>query len=178
MSPILLLAATSDAWLLGQAVTLFVIALILIVAEVFLISGGLLGIGAAAAAVFSIQSAFQYDQTTGWVFLVASPILGFAVLRFGIYQLKQSPLVTQATVQGGSGYGSSASSTPVVGDIGTLLTPARPGGRAHFAHGTWDVQMVSGACEAGCQIRIVEVSGPRILACLNQPPTSPDSHKE
>ncbi|MFW5829802.1 MAG: NfeD family protein [Planctomycetota bacterium] len=172
MSPWILLAQTADAWLLAEALGLFVLALVLVVAEVLVVSGGLLGLAACIAALFSIRAAFQYDMTTGWIFLIVSPLIGLYVLRLGIKQMQKSSWVSQSTVSGRSGYGHTddPGPRPQVGDAGIMLTSAHPGGRARFAAGTWDVHVLDGACEKDSQVVITEIAGPRILVRLISEP--------
>ncbi|MBX3374874.1 MAG: NfeD family protein [Phycisphaeraceae bacterium] len=83
MSTLHLLATTagaidSDGHLLVWGATLFGVALVLVVLELFIPSGGLISLVAAAAAIGSIAAFFRYDTTVGFgalgVYLVLIPV--------------------------------------------------------------------------------------------------------
>ena len=138
-----------------------------LVAEVFVVSFGALALISLGLAVASVVYAFSASTALGWGFAVAAPVIGGCVLRWGLGVMGRSRLVPKAAITADAGYHHVADSIgATVGAHGTLVTAARPTGRARFAGGEADVHCDRSA-EAGEEIVVDRVEGPLIHVSLH-----------
>ena len=149
------------AW---YAIALLALGLALLVAEFFVVSFGLLLIGAVACAAGAIYFAFIAHELFGWALVVCTPLLAAGIARWGIQRVRRSSLVPQSEVVADAGYRHVAEQMGATeGATGEMLTPARPSGRARFAGGECDVQCRGGTLEVGASVRVVAIDGPTIF---------------
>ncbi len=157
-------------WGVAIAIALLLVAFALIVAEIFLPSGGALSMVAAFLLVVSVIAAVLHDTTIGLVYLIAVLVL---TPKFAIMVLK---LVLPRTAVGERMIhrGNPVSDTErravvheektLVGHVGQTVTPLRPGGRAEIAGESRDVVTQNGEMvDVGKSVHVVEVSGNRIV---------------
>ena len=146
------------------AIALLALGLGLLVAEFFLVSFGLLLIGAISCAAGAIYFAFLAHELFGWALVAFTPLMAAAITRWGIRRVRTSSLVPQAEVLADAGYHHVADKIgATVGAAGQMLTPARPSGRARFGGGECDVQCRGGTLEVGASVRVVAVDGPIVF---------------
>ncbi len=149
---------------LGIAAGLLAIALVLLVLEFFVVSGGLIAVMAVAAGIAAIFYAFTVGAAAGWGFMIATPILGVLVLNWGLRRLQRSKLVVQAAVTADAGYHHRAHELGVaLGARGTLVTDAYPTGRARFAGGEIDVAVRGATASKGAEVEVVAIEGPTVF---------------
>ena len=152
---------------------LFALAAAALVAEVFILSFGLLALISLSLGVASVVYAFAAGSAIGWGFCVAVPVAGFFILRWAFPAFQRTDLVPKAEISGDAGYHHHAEAIgAAIGATGILVTAARPTGRARFAGGEADVQC-DGSAEAGTEIRITRIAGPVIYVTAT-PITSPN----
>lgn len=159
-----------DYWLIWSLV-LFAVGLVIIVVEVIVPSGGILGIAALGALVGSLVCAYQLS---GWaaaalagIELVCVPIV--VVLAFKILpktslgrQLILSPPSlpnTGSAVSPSAGDGFSA----LLGVEGKAATMLRPSGTAEFNGRRISVVTRGEMISLGSSVRVIEVEGNRIV---------------
>lgn len=161
------------------AILLLGLALALLLAEVLLPSGGMLGIGAAVCAAGCLALAFAESYTTGMTFLivlaVAAPIVGFV----GLKAFPHTP-VGRKMINAGLSFESTAATDPrdleLVGAIGEVLTPLRPAGHARIDGRRVDVVSRGEVIEPGERVRVHEVRGNRVVVVRDASSTdSPES---
>jgi membrane-bound ClpP family serine protease len=150
------------------ALTLMLIAAGLLVAEIFIPSGGLISIGALICAIAGVVVMYQVNPTLATVMLVTLIIgvpLGFrAFLKVfphtpvgrKIILSSQQPTLTEAA---GADPSVVAGQGPKVGDTGEALTELRPVGTCKVGGERIECLAESGLIEAGTPIRVVSVSG-------------------
>ncbi len=149
---------------LGIATGLLAIALILLVLEFFIVSGGLIGALAVCAGIAAILYAFTIGPAAGWAFMVATPILSVLVLNWGLRRLQRSRLVVQATVSGDAGYHHRLHELGIAqGARGVLVTDAFPTGRARFAGGEVDVAVRGATAGKGAEVEVIAIEGPTVF---------------
>ncbi|HYE08027.1 MAG TPA: NfeD family protein [Planctomycetota bacterium] len=149
---------------LGIATGLLAIALILLVLEFFVVSGGVIGALAVCAGIAAIFYAFTVGPAAGWAFMVATPILGILVLNWGLRRLQRSKLVVQATVSGDAGYRHRLHELGIdLGARGVLVTDAFPTGRARFPGGDIDVSVRGATAGKGAAVEIIAIEGPTVF---------------
>ncbi len=147
-------------------VGLLIGSLLAILAEIFIISFGLLTALAVVLASWGLYDAFAISTAAG---VVAS--LGFAagvvlILTVGLKGLRRSSLVPQAEITGDAGYHHHAAGL-ALGASGILVTSARPTGRARFilANGPIELDVsLDGSAETGDAVVVTRIEGPAIHA--------------
>ena len=149
------------------AAVLLVIGLVLVMAEVFIPSGGALSITATLAVGGSVVSAFQDSVLTGFLFIIGVMLLIPLVLAVSFRFFPHTPIgrlmITAPPVQGGtvgSGTGVDANSAASL----VVQSDLRPSGKADIAGETRTVVNQAGDhLEVGRRVQVVEVEGARIL---------------
>jgi len=149
------------------AFALLVVAGALLILEFFVLSFGLLLLGALAAVAGAIYFAFQASPVAGWLFVVATPAIGFGLTRWGLARVQQSKLIPKSEVSAEAGYHHLADQLGVrPGSVGKMVTPAHPSGRARFSGGECDVQVVSGSLERAASVQVERIEGPVVYVTL------------
>lgn len=152
------------------AIALLALGLGLLVLEIFIVSFGLLTLLAIAALGGSVYFAFQAGPVAGWMFVVAAPIAATLIIRYGIRRVAASKIVVQGEVTADAGYHHLAEQLDIsAGATGTLVTPARPTGRARFEGGECDVYATGQVLEAGAEVVVTQIEGPTIKVRGVQP---------
>jgi len=152
--------------LLG-ATALAMLAVGLVIAEIFVFSMGILALAAAGCAIAAIMMAFDVSPTVGWSFLVAVPVIIAVVIRWGLTHLSASTLVPKATLTTDAGYHHVTDALGIVaGATGVLVTAAVPSGRARFAGGEVDVTLQGASGSPGAQVRVLRIEGPLVVAVV------------
>lgn len=156
--------------LLALGVALFAI-------EFVVVSGGILGIGALAAAIASVTYAFTSSQLAGWVFILLVPVLAAVITSAGLRWMARSRLVVHSEITEDAGYHHVLTRSGIgPGSAGTLVTDAYPSGRARFngtagAHEV-DIQLRGGAsAEAGAAVVIKHIEGAVVFCDLDATPS-------
>ncbi|MEM8710609.1 MAG: NfeD family protein [Planctomycetota bacterium] len=147
-------------------ILLFAAGLVLIIAEVFIPSMGLLGLAAALCIVGSIGTAFYQDAGTGIQMLVATAVLVPIVMTFGIKLFPSTPMGKKLTARGFSfddGTGVDRRDEGLTGKSGIVESPLRPSGIARIDDRRVDVVSRGEPIEKGTSIVVVEVSGNRVV---------------
>ena len=144
----------------GYAVALLALGVVLLVFEFFVVSFGLLLAGSIASTAAAIYFAFRAADAVGWTMVVVVPILAFFLARWGLARLRTSHIVPKSEITAEAGYHHVADRIGIgPGSIGTMVTPARPSGRARFPGGECDVQVRGGTLEASNRVVVVEIDG-------------------
>ncbi len=144
---------------LAIATALLAAAAAALVAEVFVVSFGLLALVSLGLAIASVAYAFTASTPLGWGFAIAAPLIGGGILRWGLGAVLRSRLVPKDAVEGDAGYRHAAAAIGAApGGEGLLVTAARPTGRARFAGGEIDV-VCDRSAEAGERVRIERIAG-------------------
>jgi membrane-bound ClpP family serine protease len=152
-------AALLPAWL--WVMMLMAGAILAALAEVFLVTGGIIGVMAAILAIWAVVEAFAVHPLFGWALLAALPFIAWWIIRFGLQHILQSAMVPQSSIDDHAGAAHAAAEHGVsIGTLGTMVTTALPSGSAAFAGHQLDVHSVSGALEVGESVRVVAMNGP------------------
>lgn len=156
--------AMADVQQLGAALGMMLVAMALMVIEILVVSFGIFGILAAAAAIYGIVLAFAVGPVAGWTFFVLSPVVAVIIFRWGLRRLGSSSAVPQSEITASSGVRHVTDRIGVdIGSTGELVTHARPGGRATFPGGVCDVQVVGGALDRGATVVVKRIDGPMVF---------------
>lgn len=149
-----------------ETILLFIIGIILIVAEFFLPGGiaGVLGIGAILA---SIMLAGGDMVQMGISLLIALFIAVATVIIFvKVFGKKMkffNKIILNDSTSTESGYVSNANRLDLIGKIGVTKTPLRPSGTVIVEEERIDAVTEGGFIKAGEKVKIVKVEGSRIV---------------
>ena len=147
------------------ALGLLVLAVALVVLELFVVSFGVLLVASIASAAGAIHYAFAASDAAGWAMAAAVPILAVVLARWGLARIRRSrTLVPKGEISAEAGYHHHAETVGVhPGATGVMVTPARPSGRARFAGGECDVQAQSGVLARGAKVTVLRIDGPIVF---------------
>lgn len=148
-------------------IILFILGLILMLLEVFVIPGfGLAGIGGLAALFTSIYLLFPTTEIAlsaiALIMLFSLLAVGILIKLFGISPLwKRISLNESQTTE--AGYIASRTRKELLGKKAIALTPLRPAGTAEIDGYRIDVVSEGGFIEKGLPVEIIKVSGNRVV---------------
>src|SRR4051794_31313748 len=113
------------------------IGLALLVAEVFLPTGGVIGVVAGALLIVSLVLGFTQSLTAGLGFLVAEAVLVPAAFALGLPLLPRTPMAKRAFLRPPDADDLDVSHEGprldhLIGQFGRALTPLRPSGMVDF----------------------------------------------
>lgn len=150
---------------LWLALGLLVLAVALLVLELFVVSFGVLLVASIASAAGAIHYAFAASDAAGWMMALIVPILAVVLGRWGLARIRRSRrLVPRSEITAEAGYHHHAERVGVhPGAAGIMVTPARPSGRARFDGGECDVQVQSGSVGRGAKVVVLRIDGPIVF---------------
>jgi membrane-bound ClpP family serine protease len=151
---------------------------LLLIAEVFIPSGGLIGVLALCCLGLSLWRAFQVSTNVGMMFLLADGVLLPVTMALAIHLWPRTPLARRVFL---------ARPTPeeievshpirrldhLVGQFGRALTPLRPSGLVDFDGRRLDGLSEEGLIPPGALIRAVRVRGGQLVVRTASPPLDP-----
>ena len=147
-----------EPWLLELG--LYLLGLLLIFLELFIPSGGVLGIGSLICIIYSIYSMFQKDYTAvAWSAIVVTVLYVIVVVRFWVKRMTLAENLATSVATGSDVEGARS----LVGLEGVTDTALRPAGIARVDGRRLDVVTSGSFLEPGETIVVVEVSGNRIV---------------
>ena len=158
-------SAGVDWQALWFALGLLVLAVALLVLEIFVVSFGVLLVASITSASAAIYYAFAAHDAAGWAMAVITPVLAGVLARWGLARIRTSRrLVPQSEITAEAGYHHYAEQIGVhPGAAGVMVTPARPSGRARFDGGECDVQAQSGSLGRGAGVVVLRIDGPIVF---------------
>ena len=150
---------------LWLALGLLVLAVALLILEIFVVSFGVLLVASIASAAAAIRYAFVASDATGWAMTVVVPVLALVLARWGLARIRASRrFVPRSEITAEAGYHHHAEKVGVhPGAVGIMVTPARPSGRARFDGGECDVQAQSGSLARGAKVVALRIDGPIVF---------------
>ena len=161
-----------DGSLLLTAILLLGAAFVLLVLELFLPSGGLLGVAAALAAIGAVACFFAEDVALGFASLLGLAVVTPVLLGLGLKIWPHTPIgkrlvlgdaLPEPGTAGVGGRSSTAAFRPAVGDAGEAVTPLRRVGTCRFAGVRCECLAESGMIDAGAQVTVSRVSGNEVF---------------
>lgn len=151
---------------LAWPILLLALGVLLIFAEVFFVSFGLLAVLAAAAFIGACVAAFSISTAVGVNFLIAVAILVPATVLLAFHLLPRSPL-GRFFVAKGLSFAATPSYDPrdlgLSGKRGVAEGPLRPAGIARIEGRRVDVVTRGELIDEGQPIQVLEVSGNRVV---------------
>jgi len=154
-------------WWLIFAVFLYFACAFLIIAEVFVPSGGLISVCALACLIGGIVIFFNHSTTVGWIGVAISIIMIPSVLvtaykifpktRFG-----KSVTLTPPQRQPGDAIADTAELKEMLGAVGLVFTPLRPVGTCDFSGQRLECVAESGYVDKGKKVKVIHVEGTQL----------------
>ena len=157
-------------WLLF-AVFLYVACAALIVAEVFIPSGGLLSICALACVVGGVAIFFRISSTAGWLGIVVAIVM-IPLLLAGAYRLLpktrfgRNVILSGPVRERGDAIPDTAELTKLLGQVGRVLTPLRPVGTCDFSGRRVECVAEAGYVQKGATVKVIRVEGTQLTVLV------------
>ena len=154
------------AWL-AFAIFLFIACAALIIAEVFVPSGGLLSIVATACLVGGIAVFFYYSPTAGWIGVVVAVVMipTLLVLAYKIFpktRFGKSVTLAPPKRPKGDAVADSSQLAELIGAEGRVLTPLRPVGTCDFSGRRVECVAESGYVDTDERVRVIRVESTQV----------------
>jgi len=154
-------------WWLVFAVFLYFVCAFLIIAEVFVPSGGLISFCALACLIGGMVIFFQHSPTAGWIGVVIAVVMIPSVLivaykifprtRFG-----KSVTLTPPQRQRGDAISDTAELKELLGAVGLVLTPLRPVGTCDFSGRRIECVAEGGYIDKGKKVKVIRVQSTQL----------------
>lgn len=154
-------------WWLIFAVFLYFACAVLVVAEVFIPSGGLISVFAVACLVGGIAIFFHYSVIAGWIGLGIAPVMICSVLviayrifpktRFG-----KSVTLNPPEREQGDAVPDTARLKELLGAVGVVLTPLRPVGMCDLSGHRVECVAESGYVDKDKKIKVIDVESTQL----------------
>jgi membrane-bound ClpP family serine protease len=154
-------------WWLIFAVFLYFACAVLIVAEVFVPSGGLISICAIACLVGGIVIFFQYSVTAGWIGIGIAAIMipSVLVVAYKIFpktRFGKSVTLTPPERRQGDAIPDTDRLKELLGAEGVVLTPLRPVGMCDFSGQRLECVAESGYVDNGKKVKVINVESTQL----------------
>lgn len=145
-----------------------IVGLILLVAEVFVPSGGLIGLLAIGLLIVSLGLAFASSMNRGLAFLVALLLLMPVTLAYAVYLWPRTPMAKWVFLRPPDPEEVDPEDRDrrpehLIGQFGRALTPLRPSGLVDFEGRKFDGLADEGMIPAGALIRAVQIRGTQLV---------------
>jgi membrane-bound ClpP family serine protease len=146
-------------------------ALLLIVVEVFIPSGGVIGLTAGVTAIASVVIFWRVSAGWGLTSLLLMLVLVPIALNFAIKLMPNTPVgkrlilthdQEEAARKAAEQTKQSESDRALVGAIGTALTSLRPVGTVEIEGTRLEALAEGGVIESGSRVRVTSVQGPQV----------------
>jgi len=155
------------AWWLIFAVFLYLLAAILLVAEVFIPSGGLISIFALACVIGGVAIFFNHSIIVGWIGVAAAAIMIPAVVLFAYRLFPKTGFGRAVTLspphrEQGDAVPDTEELKALIGSTGTVLTPLRPVGMCDFSGEKIECVAESGYVDKDKKVKVIDVQSTQV----------------
>jgi len=155
-----------DLWLIF-AVFLYFACALLIVAEVFVPSGGLISIGALACIIGGIAIFFIHSATAGWIGVIIAVVMipTILIIAYRIFprtRFGRSVTLTPPQREAGDAIADTEKLKELLGGVGRVLTPLRPVGMCDFSGQRVECVAESGYINKGKKVKVVRVQSTQL----------------
>jgi len=154
-------------WFILLAVFLYLACALLLVAEVFVPSGGLISICALACLAGGLTIFFQKSTAAGIAGIIVAAVmipfvLTLAYKLFPKTRFGQVVSIQPPTRQAGDAVPDTSALKNLLGDVGLVLTPLRPVGMCDFSGQRVECVAESGYTERGKKVKVIRVQGTQV----------------
>lgn len=154
-------------WWIGFAVFLYFACAVLVVAEIFVPSGGLISIAALACLTGGLMIFFRQEEIPRWVGIVTAlvevPIVLFAAYKiFPKTPFGKSVTLTPPKKQSGEGVPDAEQLKELLGRTGEVITPLRPVGMVDFDGRRVECMAEGGYVNKGTRVKVIDVESTQV----------------
>lgn len=154
-------------WWLVFAVFLYFACAALIIAEIFVPSGGLISLCALACLIGGAVIFFHYSTIAGWIgigiaVVMIPTVLIFAYRIFPKTRFGKSVTLTPPQRQQGDAIPDTSELKELLGEVGIVLTPLRPVGMCDFAGQRVECIAESGYVEKDKKVKVINVESTQL----------------
>ncbi|HEW79921.1 MAG TPA: hypothetical protein ENH34_08170 [Phycisphaerales bacterium] len=149
-------------WWLVFAVFLYFACAVLVVAEVFIPSGGMISICAIACLIGGAAIFFRHSTTAGWIGVIIAIIMVPSVLiiaykMFPKTRFGKAVTLTPPQRQRGDAIPDTDKLKELLGAVGLVITPLRPVGMCDFSGQRLECVAESGYVDKGKSVKVIHV---------------------
>jgi len=154
-------------WWLVFAVFLYIACAVLIIAEVFVPSGGLISLCALACLIGGAVIFFQHSATAGWIgvgiaFVMIPGVLIFTYKIFPKTRFGKSVTLTPPERQQGDAIPDTSELKEMLGEVGVVLTPLRPVGMCDFSGQRVECVAEGGYVDKDKKVKVIDVESTQL----------------
>ena len=154
-------------WWLVFAIFLYFACAVLIIAEVFVPSGGLISLCALACLIGGALIFFQHSATAGWIgvgiaFVMIPGVLIFTYKIFPKTRFGKSVTLTPPERQQGDAIPDTSELKEMLGEVGVVLTPLRPVGMCDFSGQRVECVAEGGYIDKDKKVKVIEVQSTQL----------------
>ena len=154
-------------WWFVFAVFLYFASAILLVAEVFVPSGGLISICSLACLIGGLMIFFKSSNTAGWVGIVVALIMipTILIITYRIFpktRFGKSITLSPPKRNVGDAVPDTEQLEALLGSVGTVLSPLRPVGAGDFRGQRYECVAESGYVDKGKKIEVINIEGTQL----------------
>lgn len=143
------------------AIALQILSVALLLAEIFIPSGGLLAVATTGALIGSLVVGFNASPLQGWILLGLDLLVFPFLIWWGINQVEKSPMALPDRLEHGGGEDETLHG--LMDKEAVAETDLRPVGRIRVDDRMVDAQAKSGFVTRGTKVTVVAVSGNRLV---------------
>ena len=154
-------------WWLIFAVFLFFLSAALIIAEVFVPSGGLISVCALACLIGGIAIFFRHSATAGWIGIIIAIVMipSIVIIAYKIFprtRFGKSVTLSPPQREQGDAIPDTEALKKLLGAEGAVLTPLRPVGMCDFSGRRVECVAESGYVDKGKKVKVIDVESTRV----------------
>jgi membrane-bound serine protease (ClpP class) len=158
-------------WWLVLAVLLYLACAALIIAEVFVPSGGLISISALACLIGGVAIFFNHSLTAGWIGIVVAAVMipSVLIIAYRIFpktRFGKSVTLTPPIRRQGEAIPDTSRLQELLGAVGIVLTPLRPVGMCDFSGRRVECVAESGYVDKGKKVKVINVQSTQLTVRL------------
>lgn len=160
-------------WWLVFAVFLYFASALLMIAEVFVPSGGLISVCALACLIGGLMIFFHTSTIAGWVGIAVAIVMipSVLIITYKIFPktgFGKAVTLTPPERQAGDAIPDTAKLMEMVGAVGMVITPLRPVGMCDFSGQRIECVAESGYIDKGIKIQVINVQGTQVTVRLSE----------
>jgi len=154
-------------WWFVLAVFLYFASAALVVAEVFVPSGGLISVCSLACLVGGIMIFFNHSTTAGWIGVIVAVIMipSVLVIAYRIFpktRFGKAVTLTPPKRKLGDAIPDTDELKEMLGAVGLVITPLRPVGMCDFSGQRLECVAESGYVDKGKSVKVIHVQGTQL----------------
>jgi membrane-bound ClpP family serine protease len=158
------------SWIIIACI-LFLACAFLIIAEVFVPSGGLLSVLAIGCIAGGVAICFNQSTFAGWIGIIASIIMIPSVLIITYKVLPKTSFGKAVTLapperQQGDAVPDTVELKTMLGAIGVVMTPLRPVGTCNFSGQRLECVAESGYIDRGKKVKVIKIESTQLTVRL------------